>query len=170
MGFNSACKGLMFKELFTSLTAWSRVLVETSYSTASQKIPRTLWKQKVHHRVHKSPPPISVLSQTNPIQKHLHSFTTRHPILSLKPASSKLSLSLKLSHRNTIRISPTVHSCQLSRPFHPSWFSYPNNILKVMWITKPENRAEFFTRTSWLNGAFQIRPISHWSLRTTCYP
>jgi hypothetical protein len=161
-----------FKELFTSLIAWSRVLIETSYSTASQEIPRTLWKQKVYHRVHKSPPPVPVLSQTKPVQKHINSFTTHYHILSPKPASSKWSLSRKLSHLNPILTPPphTTHSCQMSRPFYPSRFNYPNNTLKAMWIIKPGNRTEFITGISWLDDAFQIRHNSHRNLRTTCFP
>jgi hypothetical protein len=36
-------------------------------SSAGQEIPRIVWKLKIHYRIHKSTPPIPVLSQIKPI-------------------------------------------------------------------------------------------------------
>jgi hypothetical protein len=93
------------------ITTWTRVLEKLRVRSVSQEIPPLLWNPNVHYRVHKSLPPVIIMSQTNPILIPKPYFPKIHfnIILPYMPRSSEWSLSCTLSNQNSVRISPMRH-------------------------------------------------------------
>jgi hypothetical protein len=85
-------------------TMWQS-LSEVCNSSASKEIPRILWKQTVHYRVHNSPPSVPIISQINPVHAPILFLEDRlqyyPPIYRL---SSKWSLAPTLPHQNPVYI------------------------------------------------------------------
>lgn len=74
-----------------------------------------------YYHGHSRPPVVPVLSQMKPFRVIKSCFSKVHfnVILSFKPSSGKLSLSLRLLHRNPLRISLLPHTCMPSPSYLP---------------------------------------------------
>jgi len=81
---------------------------EVNRFAASQETPRILWNPKVHYRLHKYLPPVSILSQLDPVHTPTSKFVNIHIniILPSTSESPKWSLSLKFPHQDPIHASP----------------------------------------------------------------
>jgi len=74
---------------------------EANRFAASQEIPRISRNPKVHYRTHKSPPPVSILGQPNPLHIPTSYLLEIHPNI-IHPSTSRSpqwSLSLRLPHQ-----------------------------------------------------------------------
>jgi hypothetical protein len=80
-------KCVMAEEFYYPMEQSPSWEAKTSYAT--QEIPRILWNPKVHNRIHKSSPPVPILSQIDPT--HVPHPISRRSILIL---SSHLRLGL----------------------------------------------------------------------------
>jgi len=112
-------------------TPCSTVLLEKlTGSAASQESPRILWNPEFHHRTHKCPPPVPILSQLHPVPTTPSHFLQTHLniILPSTSGSPKWPLSLRFPHQNPVHTSPLRHTRHMPRPSHSSRFYHPYNI------------------------------------------
>jgi hypothetical protein len=101
---------------------------EANRFSASPEIRRILWNPKFHYRIHKCPPPTSILSQLDPVHTPTSQFFKIHIIvLPSTLGSSKWFFPPGFPTKNlwTPVLSPIRATCPVRRS---SRFCHPNNI------------------------------------------
>jgi hypothetical protein len=126
--------------LTNKVTPCNGVLIEKIKShSARQDFPHFLCNPNVNYRVYKSLPPVSVLSQMNPVQifqlypPKLHSDIIFLP----SPGSSYWSHLLRFSDQNFECISHLSDACYMPLLSHLPWVDHPNDIRLSVHAMKP---------------------------------
>ena len=123
---------LLTSYLLTYLLTYSTVQSPSwaaNWFAASQEIPRISRNPKVHYRIHKCPPPVSILGQPNPVHIPTSHLLDIHPniIHPSTPRSPQWPLSLRFPHQDPIHSPLLTHTRHMPSPSHSSRFYHPHN-------------------------------------------
>ena len=103
---------------------------EGNWFSTNQRIPSILRNSNVHYHIHKCPPPVSILSQFDPVHTLISYFLNIHLNITIPPTPGfpKCPLSLRFLHQNPIYASPIPHTRYMPCLSHSSRFYHPNSI------------------------------------------
>ena len=116
---------------------------EANLSLASQEIPRILWNQNVHYRIHKRPSPVPILSQLDPAHTYPSHLLKICFILPSTLRSSKWFVYFRSPHQTPVCTSPVLHTCHLHRALHSSSSDHQINIFYVGFLRDKVTRFPF---------------------------
>ena len=111
--------------------------LEANWFAASQEIPHISGNPKVHYRTHKRPPPVSILSQPNPVHIPTFHFLQIHPniVHPSTPRSPQWSPSLRFLQQDPRHPPLLTNSRHMPSPSH-SFYSNINIKYKLRQLLK----------------------------------
>ena len=130
---------------------------EANQFSASQEIPHILWNPKVHYCIQNSPPPVSILSQLDPVHTPISHFLMIHLniILPSTPGSAKWSLSLYTPLLSPLRATCPAHLILVN--CHPKHTGSGVQIIKFLMY------AQIFSSTPSSPTPTAYIPLSMWA-------
>jgi len=121
----------LFSYLLTYLFIYSKDhsrSCEANRLSAGREISRILWNPKFHHRTHKCPPTVPIVSQTISVNvPHPTSLSSSLVLPSLRGWVFQVVSVFQLSHQNPCMHLYSSHTGYMFRPSDSSRFDQPNN-------------------------------------------